>query len=152
MCLEHRVKGSKERRHVLETPAQVSADPVHRHREGLHSPPATPLASSPTTSLPEILSIVGVAHPPPALSNPHALCQECPSLAPLKCSRLRVLPDIRDGTGSRHLLCDSFTCLSSSASITLCCNYCFTHVSLPLDYKSHKTGIMYSLYSWKPAN
>lgn len=117
-------------RHLLRS----QLTPQHPHGEGLHDPPHH---SSDRIShyLPSSCAKnPGVAYASPALSNPHALCQERPSPGLISSvhpcgvtsrhSRgLRVL-------GQDTCLCHSSTCLSSSASITLCGNYCFIHMLL----------------------
>lgn len=116
--------------------------------------PPTALASSPPTYTPTYLP-TSCAEKPGVGQPPHTLKSPCPQLGMSFPSLSQVptplgrLPGIHEGAVTPSLVPAR---LSSSASVTLCCNYFLTHISLLLSCENHEARVMSSLYSRNPAN
>lgn len=138
------MKGSGEGRHVLKTPAQVSADPAAPRDGGFCDPPA----HSPGLISPRLPSS-GAENPVSRPPSPHAFTSPHPVLAS---------PSLWDAfqTFVRQrspLPLSLLYSLSSFASITLCGNYFLTYISLLLNRENHEAINDYaSSHPCNPAN
>lgn len=125
---------------------------AHVMEDSLILPP-TALASWSPTYLPTYLPAVLETWELPILPTPSNPPRPLRGMSFLSSSQVSTpsgrLPDVHEAAVAPSLVTAR---LSSSASITLCCNYFLTHISLLLNCENHEARVMSSLYSRNPAN